>query len=68
MISVNRAADIKGNKLKLEWVSYALGFGLCQIYIFTTDTEDTRNLFFVCPSAARECVIALFVTLREECL
>lgn len=33
MISVNRAADIKGNKLKLEWVSYALGFGLCQIYI-----------------------------------
>jgi len=34
----------------------------------TTDTEDTRNLYFVCPSATRQCVIALFVTLREECL
>lgn len=33
----------------------------------TTGTEDTSS-FFVCPSAARECVIALFVTLREECL
>lgn len=34
----------------------------------TTGTEDTRSSFFICPSAARECVIALFVTLREECL
>lgn len=34
----------------------------------TTGTEDTRSSFFVCPSAVKECVIALFVTLREECL
>lgn len=35
---------------------------------YTTGTEDTRSSFFACPSAARECIIALFITLREECL
>lgn len=34
----------------------------------TTGTKDTSSSFFVCPSAVRECVIALSVTLREEYL
>lgn len=29
LISLSRAADIKGDKLK--WVSWSFGFGLCQI-------------------------------------